>query len=109
MSGAPMPSQATRLPLAGMPAAWLRDNCPGPLGRDPVIGQRLLHITDIPADIAVAGVVASGSTVAARPGRVRPGAAPAPAGLLRGSRWCRVGRGGGERATTGAIRRKERI
>ena len=58
-----MPSQATRPPLAGMPAVWLRDNCPCPLCRDPVSGQRLLHITDIPADIAVAEVVPSAGTV----------------------------------------------
>ena len=58
-----MPSQAARPPLAGMPAVWLRDNCPCPLCRDPVSGQRLLHITDIPADIAVAEVVPSGGTV----------------------------------------------
>jgi gamma-butyrobetaine dioxygenase len=58
-----MPSQATRPPLVGMPAVWLRDNCPCPHCRDPVSGQRLLHITDIPADIAVAEVVASGGTV----------------------------------------------
>src|ERR1700685_1102421 len=63
MSGAPMPSQATRPPLVGMPAVWLRDNCPCPLCRDPVSGQRLLHITDIPADIAVAEVVPSGGIV----------------------------------------------
>src|ERR1700722_8434521 len=63
MSGAPMPSQATRPPLVGMPAVWLRDNCPCPLCRDPVSGQRLLHITDIPPDIAVAEVVSSGGTV----------------------------------------------
>ena len=58
-----MPSQATRPPLAGMPAIWLRDNCPCPLCRDPVSGQRLLHITDIPADIAIAEVVPSAGTV----------------------------------------------
>ena len=58
-----MPSQATRPPLVGLPAVWLRDNCPCPLCRDPVSGQRLLHITDIPADIAVAEVVPSGGTV----------------------------------------------
>ena len=58
-----MPSQATRPSLVGMPAVWLRDNCPCPLCRDPVSGQRLLHITDIPADIAVAEVVESGGTV----------------------------------------------
>ena len=58
-----MPSQATRPPLAGMPAVWLRDNCPCPLCRDPASGQRLVHVTDIPADIAVAEVVSSGGTV----------------------------------------------
>jgi gamma-butyrobetaine dioxygenase len=58
-----MPSQATRPPLVGMPAVWLRDNCPCPLCRDPVSGQRRLHITDIPADIAVAEVVPSVGTV----------------------------------------------
>jgi gamma-butyrobetaine dioxygenase len=52
-----MPSQAPRPPLAGLPAGWLRDNCPCPLCRDPVSGQRLLHITDIPADIDVAEAV----------------------------------------------------
>jgi Gamma-butyrobetaine hydroxylase-like, N-terminal len=46
-----------------MPAAWLRDNCPCALCRDPVSGQRLLHITGIPADIAVAEVIASPDTV----------------------------------------------
>jgi Taurine catabolism dioxygenase TauD, TfdA family/Gamma-butyrobetaine hydroxylase-like, N-terminal len=50
MNGVLMPSQATRPPLVGMPAVWLRDNCPCPLCRDPVSGQRLLHLTDIPAD-----------------------------------------------------------
>lgn len=58
-----MPSQATRPPLAGLPAVWLRDNCPCPLCRAPVSGQRLLHITDIPADVAVAEVVPSPGTV----------------------------------------------
>lgn len=48
---------------AGLPAAWLRDNCPCALCRDPVSGQRLLHITDIPADIAVAGCWASTDSV----------------------------------------------
>jgi hypothetical protein len=52
-----MPSQATRPPLVGMPAVWLPGNCPGPLCRDPVSGQRLLHITHIPAGIAVAEVI----------------------------------------------------
>jgi alpha-ketoglutarate-dependent taurine dioxygenase len=43
MNGVLMPSQATRPPLVGMPAVWLRDNCPCPLCRAPVSGQRLLH------------------------------------------------------------------
>jgi hypothetical protein len=63
MNGVPMPSQATRPPLVGMPAVWLRDNCPCPLCRDPVSGRRLLHITDIPADIAVAEVARSAGTI----------------------------------------------
>jgi gamma-butyrobetaine dioxygenase len=32
----------------GFPALWLRYNCPCPECRDPVTGQRLLSITDIP-------------------------------------------------------------
>jgi gamma-butyrobetaine dioxygenase len=36
------------------PAGWLRDNCPCPLCLDPVTGQRLHDITDIPEDCAVA-------------------------------------------------------
>jgi hypothetical protein len=48
---------------AGLPAVWLRFNCRCPLCRDPVSGQRLLRITDIPADISVAGVTASSGTV----------------------------------------------
>lgn len=48
---------------AGLPAAWLRDNCPCALCRDPCSGQRLLHITDIPADVAVAGSQASADSV----------------------------------------------
>jgi len=32
----------------GFPAVWLRHNCPCPDCRDPVTGQRLVEITDIP-------------------------------------------------------------
>jgi hypothetical protein len=32
----------------GFPAVWLRHNCPCPDCRDPVTGQRLIEITDIP-------------------------------------------------------------
>ena len=45
------------------PAVWLRHNCPCPDCRDPVTGQRLLKITDIPN-----GLVA---TVAAQDGTAR--------------------------------------
>ena len=48
---------------AGLPAVWLRFNCRCPLCRDPVSGQRLLGITDVPADISVAGITASSGTV----------------------------------------------
>jgi hypothetical protein len=87
-----MPSLATRPALVGMPAAWLPDYCPCPLGRDPVCGQRLLHITGIPADIAVAEVLTPGRTVSvlAHPDGVESAVAV------------------GERAATGVIRRKDR-
>ena len=54
---------AGRPGAAGLPAVWLRFNCRCPLCRDPVSGQRLLRITDIPADISVAGITASSGTV----------------------------------------------
>ena len=109
-----MPSQATRPPLVGMPAVWLRDNCPCPLCRDPVSGQRLLHITDIPADITVAEVVALGrhrvGAVPPRwpPGRVRPGLAGPPrprrAGAGPRTRAPRTPSGCGPRLTWAASR-----
>jgi gamma-butyrobetaine dioxygenase len=37
-------------------ALWLRDHCQMPASRNPLNGQRLLNITDIPADIGIAGV-----------------------------------------------------
>ena len=45
----------------GFPAVWLRHNCPCPDCRDPVTGQRLLKITDIPNDL-VATVTARHDT-----------------------------------------------
>jgi len=59
MNGASMTSLPASAEAAGLPAAWLRDNCPCALCRGPVSGQRLLHITDIPADIALGGCWAS--------------------------------------------------
>ena len=37
-------------------ALWLRDHCQMPTSRNPLNGQRLLNITDIPADIGIADV-----------------------------------------------------
>jgi len=45
--------------LRGLPAVWLRANCPCDGCRDPGSGQRLVAITDLPADVTVAGVLAS--------------------------------------------------
>jgi gamma-butyrobetaine dioxygenase len=63
MNGASMTSLPASAEAEGLPAAWLRDNCPCALCRDPVSGQRLLHITDIPADVAVAGTRVSADSV----------------------------------------------
>lgn len=40
-------------------AIWLRDHCQMPRSRDPISGQRLLNITDIPSDIGIANVTQS--------------------------------------------------
>ena len=37
-------------------ALWLRDHCQMPVSRNPSNGQRLINITDIPADIGIADV-----------------------------------------------------
>jgi hypothetical protein len=48
-----MPSQATRPPLVGMPAVWLRDNCPCPLCRDPVTGRLFdVRVESSPSNLA---------------------------------------------------------
>ena len=49
--------------LRGLPAVWLRANCPCDGCRDPGSGQRLAAITDLPAEVTVAGVAASGAAV----------------------------------------------
>ena len=41
-------------------ALWLRDHCRMPASRNPANGQRLLNITDIPADIGIAGAQLDG-------------------------------------------------
>jgi gamma-butyrobetaine dioxygenase len=49
--------------LRGLPAVWLRANCPCGTCRDPGSGQRLVTITDLPADVTVADVRAPGAVV----------------------------------------------
>ena len=68
--GRARPADGTREPggpghpaLRGLSAVWLRANCPCADCQDPGSGQRLAAITDLPADVTVAGVVASGTTV----------------------------------------------
>ncbi|MGH3253491.1 MAG: 2-trimethylaminoethylphosphonate dioxygenase [Trebonia sp.] len=43
---------------ARYPALWLRDNCPCRRCADPRSGQKLLSITDLPAEVAIAAVEA---------------------------------------------------
>jgi gamma-butyrobetaine dioxygenase len=50
-AGAP-PAGADRL-LFGLPAIWLRVNCPCSMCRDPRTGERLTSITDVPYDASV--------------------------------------------------------
>jgi gamma-butyrobetaine dioxygenase len=68
--GGALPADGTREPdgtghpaLRGLPAVWLRANCPCADCQDPGSGQRLAAITDLPADVTVAGVLASDTTV----------------------------------------------
>ena len=42
--------------LSRLPAIWLRDHCQMPSSRNPDNGQRLINITDIPAEIEIAAV-----------------------------------------------------
>ena len=41
------------------PAVWLRDNCPCAECLDPVSGQKLKDITELPDDVAVSAVSAA--------------------------------------------------
>ena len=41
-------------PTLGFPAVWLRHNCPCPDCRDPVTGQRLVDITELPLRLSAA-------------------------------------------------------
>ena len=49
--------------LRGLPAVWLRANCPCAGCLDPGSGQRRAAITDLPADVTVAEVLASEAAV----------------------------------------------
>jgi gamma-butyrobetaine dioxygenase len=49
--------------LRGLHPVWLRANCPCARCQDPHSGQRLVAITDIPADVAVDEVTASADSV----------------------------------------------
>jgi len=49
--------------LRGLPAVWLRANCPCAGCLDPGSGQRRAAITDLPADVTVAEVLASDAGV----------------------------------------------
>jgi gamma-butyrobetaine dioxygenase len=49
--------------LRGLPAVWLRANCPCTGCQDPGSGQRLVAVTGLPADVTVVGVLASDGTV----------------------------------------------
>jgi gamma-butyrobetaine dioxygenase len=49
--------------LFGLPAIWLRANCPCPLCRDPATEERLISITDLPADVSVARAHRSGDQI----------------------------------------------
>jgi gamma-butyrobetaine dioxygenase len=47
----------------GLPAIWLRDNCQCRECRDPATGERLVSISDLPADISVATSTQSGGRI----------------------------------------------
>ena len=49
--------------LRGLPAVWLRANCPCARCQDPGSGQRLVAVTDLPADVTVTEVLASDGAV----------------------------------------------
>jgi gamma-butyrobetaine dioxygenase len=58
----PPPADAGR-PLFGLPAIWLRVNCPCPLCRNPRTNERLVSITDLPQNVSVTTARRSGERV----------------------------------------------
>jgi gamma-butyrobetaine dioxygenase len=57
------PGAAGHRLLRGFAAAWLRANCPCALCRDPGSGQRLVSITDLPAEVTIDAATVSGGDV----------------------------------------------
>ena len=58
-----MPSAGQPSPLFGLPAIWLRDNCPCRQCRDPATGERLVDITDLAPDVSVMAARQSGDRI----------------------------------------------
>jgi gamma-butyrobetaine dioxygenase len=56
----PSPPEARHDQAAGFAATWLRANCPCGRCRDPGSGQRLVSLTDLPAQVRIAAVAESG-------------------------------------------------
>jgi gamma-butyrobetaine dioxygenase len=61
--GLPARPHARPAALHGLPAIWLRGNCQCADCLDPGSGQRLVDVTDLPADVVVATVITSGDVV----------------------------------------------
>jgi Taurine catabolism dioxygenase TauD, TfdA family/Gamma-butyrobetaine hydroxylase-like, N-terminal len=61
-----MASLPARTHAAGLPAVWLRDNCRCAECLDPVTGQRLRSVTDLPAGLTVSQVAVAGDRVTVR-------------------------------------------
>ncbi len=59
-AGPPAADPAAHPALGGLPALWLRDNCPCRSCRDPRTGQRLVAVGDLPAGVTVAAVTETG-------------------------------------------------
>jgi gamma-butyrobetaine dioxygenase len=56
----PRPPEARPDQAAGFAATWLRANCPCGRCRDPGSGQRLVSLTDLPAQVRITAVTVSG-------------------------------------------------
>jgi gamma-butyrobetaine dioxygenase len=57
------PPAATGHALFGLPAIWLRVNCPCASCRDPRTGERLVSITDLPPEVTVTAARRSGDRI----------------------------------------------